>query len=423
MPFAAPTPNAKHFGIERIWGAMSIYRADFDVRPPLLCDGESPTVDPSGGFGIFSDVARSFFRVAGIVASLRLRLAIAFVCGLYAEQAFADGASPFAPPTLPKPKIVRLLAYAEYFDRRTLDEFERASGYSVAYDAYDSPEAIADKWREGPYDLVVLPGPTLARRIASGMLARLDKSRLPAARAVQASVAAKLSAYDPVGVYSVAFGWTAIGLIYDADKAAKRLGGAPASWANMLLPQLAAKMSDCGIALPDARDALFIAAWRLMNVDPAKATLLEVKTAAAVLARAKSSIHGFGAPDVVGSLARGGDCLSMGSAGEAEAAVARSRLGGAAASIRFVEPREGGALSLDAFAIPRDAPRPDQAYALLQFLLRPDNSQMNAQAAGVVSAEIAGQEETLKHLWPEGAQDPRVSAAIETEWTRLRAAK
>ena len=56
-------------------------------------------------------------------------------------------------------------------------------------------------------------------------------------------------------------------------------------------------------------------------------------------------------------------------------------------------------------------------------LLRPDNSQTNAQAAGVVSAEIAGQEETLKHLWPEGAQDPRVSAAIETEWLRLRAAK
>jgi putrescine transport system substrate-binding protein len=240
---------------------------------------------------------------------------------------------------------------------------------------------------------------------------------------VQGAVAAKLSAYDPGGVYSVAFGWSAIGLIYDADKAAKRLGGAPASWANMLIPQLAAKMSDCGIALPDARDALFIAAWRLMNVDPAKATLLEVKAAASVLARAKASIHGFGVADVVGSLARGGDCLSMGSEGEAEAAVARSRLGGAPSSIRFVEPREGGALSLDAFAIPRDAQQPDQAYALLQFLLRPDNSQADAQAAGVIGAEVAGQEETLKHLWPEAAQDPRVSAAIETEWTRLRAAK
>ena len=86
-------------------------------------------------------------------------------------------------------------------------------------------------------------------------------------------------------------------------------------------------------------------------------------------------------------------------------------------------PAEGGALSLDAFAIPRDAPHPEQAYALLQFLLLPDNSAADARAAGVLSAEVAGQEEMLKHLWPEGAFEPRVSAAIETEWTHLRAAK
>ena len=354
---------------------------------------------------------------------MRLRLVIALVCGLIARRAFADSPSPFLPAAPPKPKIVRLLAYPEYFDPRALDEFERASGYSVAYDSYESPDGIADKWREGPYDLVVLPGPTLARRIVAGALAKIDKSRLPGARAVQGAVVAKLSAYDPGGVYSVAFGWSAIGLLYDSDKAAKRLGGAPASWANLLLPQMAAKMSDCGIALPDARDALFIAAWRLMNVDPAKATLVDLKGASGILTRAKPAIRGFGVPDIVGSLARGGDCLSMGSAGEADAAEARGRRGGAQATIHFVEPKEGGALSLDAFAIPRDAPSPDEAYALLQFLLRADISQANAHLAGVVSAEIAGQEETLKHLWPEGALDPRLSAAIETEWTRLRAAK
>ena len=59
--------------------------------------------------------------------------------------------SPFVPPPPPKPKIVRLLASAEYFDPHSLEEFERVSGYAVAYDAYDLPEAIADKRREGPY--------------------------------------------------------------------------------------------------------------------------------------------------------------------------------------------------------------------------------------------------------------------------------
>ena len=153
-----------------------------------------------------------------------------------------------------------------------------------------------------------------------------------------------------------------------------------------------AKMSDCEIAMaPDARDALFIAAFRLMNVDPAKATLVDVKGAAGVLTRAKPALHGFGAADVVGSLSRGGDCLSVGSAGEAAAAAARSRLGSAPADIRFVDPREGGAMSLDAFAIPRDAPRPEQAYALLRFLLRPEISQANARVAGVTAAEDPGE--------------------------------
>jgi putrescine transport system substrate-binding protein len=355
-----------------------------------------------------------------VVSSLSRRLppfAVAF--GLLAHQAFAEMASPFDPPAAQKPNIVRLLAYAEYFDPRSLDEFERASGFAVAYDVYDSPDAIAEKWRDGPYDLVVLPGPALARRIAAGALARLDKSRLPGARAVQGAVSAKLSAYDPGGVHSVAFGWSAIGLLYNAAEAAKRLGGAPSSWADVLAPPLAAKMSPCGIALPEDRDALFIAAWRLMNVDPARATLLDVKAATEALARAKPEIRGFGIPDMVGSLARGSDCLGVGVPSEAEAASAR----GAPAEIRFVEPREGGALSLDAFAIPRDAPRPAQAYALLQFLLRSDNAEANARTAGVVSAQIAGQEETLKRLWPEGAFDSRLSGAIETDWKRLRAAK
>jgi putrescine transport system substrate-binding protein len=361
------------------------------------------------------------FRIRDLVR--RARLALALLCGLTAGPAVAEIVSPFHPAAPAKPKIVRLLAYPEYFDRRSLAEFEHASGYAIAYDSYDSPEGVADKWRDGPYDLVVLPGPALARRIALGALAKLDKSRLPGARAVQPAVAAKLAAYDPGEGYSVAFGWSAVGLLYDADKASTRLGGAPTSWTNLLLPQIAAKMSDCGIALPDARDALFIAAFRLLNVDPSKATLVDVKHAADILARAKPVVHGFTAPDVVGSLARGGDCLSIGGAGEAEAAAARSRTGDAPRAIRFAEPREGGAMSLDAFAIPRDAPRPAEAYALLQFLLRPENSAANARAAGVVSAESTGQEENLKRLWPEGAFDPRVSAAIETEWMRLRAAK
>src|SRR4051794_31700264 len=121
-----------------------------------------------------------FFRV----------LAAIFAAALLAGPASPDTVSPFVPAPPPKPKIVRLLAGVGLFDPHVLAEFEAAGGGAVAYDAYESPDAVAERWRDGPYDLVALPGPVLARRISA--LARLDKSKLPSARAVQPLVAAKL---------------------------------------------------------------------------------------------------------------------------------------------------------------------------------------------------------------------------------------
>lgn len=358
-------------------------------------------------------------RLGDTLRAMRLAAASIFMVG----AAFAQVPTPFQPPASPNPKVVRLLAYAEYFDPEVLEAFERETGYAVAYDAYASPLEIAERWREGPYDVVVLPGPTLAHRIAAGSLAKLDRTKLLAARAVQGAVAAKLAAYDPGGAYSLAFGWSPFGLVYDADKAPARLGGAPNSWAALLDPRFSRKISDCGVSLPDARDALFVAAWRLMNVDPAHATFIDVKSAGVLLLRAKSALRSFAQSDIVGSLARGEDCLAAGTPGQANAALARRAGSSAASPIKFAYAKEGGPVSIDGFAIPRDARSPDLAYALIDFLMRPENASANARVAAVVSAEDASQIDALKHLWPEGAFDDRLAAAIETEWTHLRVAK
>ena len=208
------------------------------------------------------------------------RLAL-FAAGLWASAALAEDVSPFAPPPPPPPKIVRLLAPPAMLDLDALQAFEAESGYQVAYDAYEGALDLAEKWREGPYDLVVLSGPALAREIAAGALARLDKARLDNARGVRPAALAKLAAYDPTGAYALPLGWYATGLVYDAGKAGQRIGGAPASWNALFKPGEARKMADCGVVLPDDRDALFVAAWRLLGVDPARATAAQVKSASA----------------------------------------------------------------------------------------------------------------------------------------------
>ena len=245
-----------------------------------------------------------------------------------AANALDPTASPFAPPPAPAPKIVRLLAPSGAFDAKTLGDFERESGYAVAYDAYGDPARIAPMMKDGPYDVVVLPGPALAKAVAAGQLRRLAKTQVQNARLIAPPVAAKLAAYDPGGAYGLAWGWSATGLIYDAAKAPQLLGGPPNSWAAALAPEVARKLAPCGVALPDSRDELFVAAWRLLGVDPANLREREVKPAADLLIRTRATVRLPVSRDPIAAIAGGAVCLTLGDAAQAVAELGHDQLGG-----------------------------------------------------------------------------------------------
>ena len=270
----------------------------------------------------------------------------------------------------------------------------------------------------------MLSGAGLARAIAAGALAKLDKTRLDHARGLQSAVLGKLTFYDPADAYGAPLGWYATGLIYDAGKAAERIGGAPTSWGALFAPNEARKMADCGVVMPDDRDTLFAAAWRMLAIDPTRASPLQLKSASAMIGRTRQTARAFAAADVVSALASGAACLSVGDAGEAEAARRAQPRGRAPApTSASLCAKEGGGLVIDSFAIPKDAPHLDEAYALLDFLLRPEIAARNAQAARLIDAQASDDLETLKRLWPQGAYDPRVALLVEAEWERLVAGK
>lgn len=338
-----------------------------------------------------------------------------------AANALEPNASPFAPPLTPAPKIVRMLGPSGAFDAKTLGDFERETGYAVAYDAYGDVTRIAPMMKDGPYDVVVLPGPALAQAIAAGQLRRLAKAQVQSAHLIAPPVAAKLAAYDPGGAYSLAWGWSATGLIYNAATAPQLLGGTPNSWAAALAPEVARKLTPCGVALPDARDELFVAAWRLLGVDPANLHEREVKPAADLLIRIRAMVRLPVSRDPIAAIVGGAVCLTFGDAAQAEIASRRSREGGAGLDIRYAAPREGGPLSIVALAEPRDAPHPDEALTLIDFLLRPAVVSEATEAAGLMSAETQVTVESFRSLRPVGVYDARIAPLIEKEWARVRA--
>src|SRR5208337_2036415 len=334
-------------------------------------------------------------------ASVMLTALFAAVAVALGPVAIDSAASPFAPPAAPAPKVLRLLAPSGAFDARILREFERESGYAVAYDAYGDLARIPSLIKE-PYDVVVLPGPALARAIATGQLRKIEKPDIPNARRIAPQVAAKLTAYDPPGAYALAWGWSATGLLYDAGKAPRLLGAAPSSWTAALAPQIARRLAPCGVALPDARDEMFIAAWRMMGVFPERAREREVKAAADVIIRARAAVRQPASRDPLTAVASGAVCLTFGNAAQAGIASRRSRVGGAGLDVRFAAPREGGPMAIHALAEPRDGPHPREALALIDFLLRPTIAGESTAAAGLASAEVEAPTQDFRGLWPVG---------------------
>jgi putrescine transport system substrate-binding protein len=355
---------------------------------------------------------------------MTLRLALFFFLAIFAllNPALAQQ-SPFAPPPKPEPRFIRLLAFADYFDPEALAEFETQTGKAIAYDAYDAPDQIPTKLREGNYDLVVLPGPSLHAEIAAGALQKIDRTRLKNVGAVAPRVLAKLAAYDATGAYALPYMWFATGLLLDTGKTQGRIGAGPPSWGLIFSPDLMRRFADCGIATPDDRDDLFMAAWRYLGVNAARLGGVEIKRASDLLMRVKAGARAFSAPDIVGALANGSACISIGGEADAQRAMERATQSGQSMTVRFVLPREGGPMSIDAFAIPKDAPHLADAYTLLDFLLRPDIASRNARATGVSSGEDGGAEEDFKRLSPIATLEPALAALVETEWTRIKKAK
>ena len=342
-----------------------------------------------------------------------------FLIMLFTASASAEAPSPFAPPAKSKPRVVRLLALPEYFDRASIDAFERESGIEVAYDVYESYPAIAERWRDGPYDLAVLPGPEVARLAASGGLQKLNRGKAPNAKYVMAAVEAKMGVYDPSSTYSVPIAWYPTGLVYGPE-AAKKLGGVPTSWGALFTPEAAMKAATCGLAVPDAPDELFIAAWRTLGVDPAKAGAFDVHRAAPLVLAAVTAARIWGEADGIAALAKGEACLGLGTPLDARLASRRGPGSGGPNEVYFVQPREGGPMAIDAFVVPRDAAHADEAYLLMNSLLKPETASRNAATIGLTSAEQPGQEQALKQHWPVGAFNPAVGALVEQEWRMIR---
>lgn len=335
-------------------------------------------------------------------------------------------------------RTVNLYGWAYVFPPEMLAQFQKETGIKVNLDVYDTPEIMETKLFTGNsgYDVVMVTvWPYLPRQIEAKVYQPLQVSRIPNKKEVDPLLLKKMEAADPQNVYALPFIWGTNGFAYNAKMIEERDPKAPVTSLAMLFdPQVVSKFADCGVMLIDSPVDIFPPALTYLKKDPNSESPEDLKAATALLTQVRPYIRKFKANPATESLTSGNYCLVQGFSSDLTLA---QRLGKEMGlDIRYVIPEEGASLWVDALAIPTDAPHPEEANALINFLLRPDviaqvSNEMTAANSVPSSSEFTQKEirdnpliypskKTLERLYIDKVHSPHYERLRLREWTRVK---
>jgi putrescine transport system substrate-binding protein len=329
--------------------------------------------------------------------------------------ALAVFATALTNPVLAEDKLVKLYTWSGYLSPTVLESFSRATGIKTVVETYEIPDEAAAQLAAGKsgYDVVVLEAvPALAGAIQAGGFQPLDQAKLPALSGQDPALTKLLAGAGVPGNTAGVYLWGTLGLAVRTDLVKKRAEDAPLnSYALLFDPRFAKKLQGCGIGLIDDPMIVLPMALRYLGLDPNKAGQPEWERAAAVVQKIRPFVKTIDSTNLVSGLADKKLCLATEWNGDAVQAANRLKAtepppkeGQVAAVIDYVVPREGGLAFIDAFAVPKDAPHPDAAYAFLNHLLQPKMIATTASEMGYANAQPA----SLDQVYAPLADDPRI---------------
>ncbi len=350
---------------------------------------------------------------------------------------------PAGSPAQAQERVVNVFNWSDYIDPKVIEDFTKETGIKVTYDTYDSNEMLETRLLAGRtgYDIAVPSGPFLQRQIAAGLYRELDKAKLANLGNLSQEIMARLAVYDPGNRHAVDYSWFTTGIAFNADKVAARLGDADpatalATWDVVLKPDFLKKFADCGVYVLDSPDDMFPIALNYLGLPPDSKKPADLKRAAESLGAMRRHVTKFHSSEYINALANGDICLAVGWSGDVFQARDRAREAGNGVEIGFVIPKQGTLMSLDSLAVLKDAPHPEEAYAFIDFLLRPEIAARNTNRSNFANAipgskpyidksiadnkAIYPDAEVMRRLFTVTSYDQPTQKLVTREWTRIK---
>ena len=348
-------------------------------------------------------------------------------------------------------RVVNVYNWSDYIDPAVLGDFTKETGIKVQYDTFDANETLETKLLAGKsgYDVVVPTAYFLERQIKAGVFQKLDKSKLPNLGNVWPDIATRLAGYDPGNQYAINYMWGTTGIGYNVKAMQARLGANATidSWDVVFKPEALAKFKDCGVHMLDSADDILPAALHYLGIDPNSVKQADLDKAADLMMKIRPSVRKFHSSEYLNALASGEICLVVGWSGDikqaqkraAEAKNAAKNVAKNGVVIGYAIPKQGAQMWFDNLAIPKDAAHVAEAYAFINYLLKPEVAAKNSNLVSYANGNLASQKfvdravlddrgvypdaASMQRLYIVGARDQKTQRLTNRLWTRIKTGK
>lgn len=255
-------------------------------------------------------------------------------------------------------KVINLYSWTDVIPQTVLSQFEQETGIHVNSNTYDSNEVMYAKLKvskQPMYDVIYPSSFYVARMKKLGLLHPLDHKKLSNLKYIDPYFLDKK--YDPRNRYSVPVGWGTTGIFYNKSQ----ISSPPMGWNDLWEKRWRNKL----LLLNDPREVFTMAMFAL-GYSPNDKDPTHIKQAFDKLLELAPNIKLFASENVQSILID--DDAFLGLAWSAD--VYKSQIENK--TLRFVYPKNGFVIWVDCLAIPSNAPHLEEAYQLMNFLMRPD---------------------------------------------------
>ena len=362
-------------------------------------------------------------------------------CGKKAEEAATQEATQ-APVAAGEEQVVNVYNWSDYIDPAMLEKFTAETGIKVNYDVFDSNEVLETKLLAGNtgYDVVVPSASFMERQIKAGVFRKLDRSKLPNWSNLDTEILQRVALHDPGNEHSVNHMWGTDGIGYNEGKIKAIMPNAPLdSWDMIFEPKVVSKFKDCGVSVLDAPTELDAVMLAYLGKDPNSQNPADLKLVEDKLMTIRPYIRMIHSSQYIDALANGEICLALGWSGDVLQARDRADEAGQGNVIKYSVPKEGTIIWFDMYAVPADAPHPDNAHAFINFMMKPEvaaaNSNFvnyatgNAASVALVNEDVRNDPgvypppEVKAKLFPDLSETDEYTRLLNRTWTRFTTGK